>query len=80
MESIPITVVNLQVEVKGKPLQADKKYTLATKAYIADGHDGFESLPGGKVIVDEENARLLSAMVGPAPRCSHFLIMMLTWP
>ena len=67
------------MEVKGKPLQADKKYTLATKAYIADGHDGFESLPGGKVIVDEENARLLSAMVGPAPRCSHFLIMMLTW-
>jgi 2',3'-cyclic-nucleotide 2'-phosphodiesterase (5'-nucleotidase family) len=51
------------VEVKGKPLQADKKYTLATKSYIADGHDGFESLPGGKVIVDEENARLLSAMV-----------------
>ncbi|ELR12218.1 5'-nucleotidase, C-terminal domain containing protein [Acanthamoeba castellanii str. Neff] len=53
----------LHVEVKGKLLQADKKYTLATKAYIADGHDGFESLPGGKVIVDEENARLLSAMV-----------------
>jgi len=49
--------------VKGKPLNFEKKYTLATKAYIAQGHDGYDSLTGSRIIVDEENARLLPAIV-----------------
>jgi len=53
----------LSVEVKGKPLNFEKKYTLATKAYIAQGHDGYDSLTGSRIIVDEENARLLPAIV-----------------
>lgn len=52
------------MDVSGKPLEPERRYTLATKAYIADGHDGYDGLVGGKVIVDEENARLLPCMVG----------------
>ncbi|KAH7376870.1 flagellar associated protein [Plectosphaerella cucumerina] len=53
----------------GEPLDFEKKYTLATRGYMARGKDGFDSLlvepEGGTAeeIVDEENGILISTML-----------------
>jgi hypothetical protein len=36
------------------PLQLDVSYTLATRQYIASGHDGYECFKGATYVVDEE--------------------------
>jgi 5'-nucleotidase len=50
-------------EGETKELEMDGKYQLATKSYLAQGHDGYDVLAQAKVLVDEENARLLPALV-----------------
>lgn len=55
--------------VGGEPVDMERKYTLATRGYMARGKDGFDSLlvrsEGGEAedIVDEENGILISTML-----------------
>jgi len=51
------------VLVNGEPLDHEKKYTAATKAYLAQGNDGYDCLLGSEVIVDEENGLLVTCLV-----------------
>src|SRR5690606_7851974 len=53
----------LYVSIADAPLDLERKYQLATKSYLAQGKDGYDVLAQGKVILDEENARLLPAIV-----------------
>jgi hypothetical protein len=64
-----------RVSIAGAPLDPEKKYTLATRGYMARGRDGYTSLvpappPGGTAgeisedeIVSEENGVLISAIL-----------------
>ncbi len=38
------------VLVGGEPVQTDRKYTLCTKQYIADGHDGYDVFKVGSML------------------------------
>lgn len=49
--------------VGGKPLKADKKYTIACSSYIGDGKSGYSAIAEGKVLIDEENGPLLKQIV-----------------
>lgn len=59
----------LWTKIGGNPLDMERKYTLATRGYMARGKDGFESLlvksEGGEVeeIVSEENGILISMIM-----------------
>ena len=46
------------------------RYSLATKAYLAKGHDGYESFKGCPVLLDAECAPMLPTAV----RC-HLLLL-----
>ncbi|EGD72662.1 hypothetical protein, variant, partial [Salpingoeca rosetta] len=56
-------LVEVTVGEDREPLDVDKTYTLATRGYMADGHDGYTALKGSKIIVDPENGSLLSTIV-----------------
>lgn len=52
--------------VGGAPVDPNKKYTMATRAYMANGKDGFTALSkeeGAEVVVDEENGVLISMIL-----------------
>lgn len=40
-----------------------KTYTLVTREYMAQGHDGFEALTRGQILVDHECGSMLSSIV-----------------
>ncbi|KAF8969879.1 Metallo-dependent phosphatase [Flammula alnicola] len=40
-----------------------RKYTLVTREYMAQGHDGFEALTRGKVLIDDECGSMLSTII-----------------
>ncbi|KAI9764306.1 MAG: hypothetical protein M1840_008524 [Geoglossum simile] len=67
--SLPVGKRVLRASVQGDPIEPDKKYTLATRGYMARGKDGYASLliksEGGEAeeIVDEENGLLLSTII-----------------
>lgn len=44
-------------------LDPERTYTVATKVYIAEGHDGFECLTPCKKLLDEESSFILSSLV-----------------
>jgi len=46
-----------------EPLDLQREYRVVTKAYIAKGKDGFDVLPRGKVLVDEEAAPVLPTII-----------------
>lgn len=58
-----------EVKIKGKPVDLQKQYSLATRDYMVRGKDGFSSLlldsDGGsaKSIVSEENGMLISMIL-----------------
>ncbi|GAB4813881.1 hypothetical protein N2152v2_000927 [Parachlorella kessleri] len=58
------------VMVNGTPLRLDAPYSLATKAYLAKGHDGYESFKGCPLLLDAECAPMLPTAV----RC-HLLLL-----
>ncbi|KAL2104845.1 hypothetical protein VUR80DRAFT_9476 [Thermomyces stellatus] len=59
----------ISASIGGEPIQAGKKYTLATRGYMSRGKDGYDSLlvedEGGAAeeLVDEENGMLISTML-----------------
>ncbi|KAH7910160.1 Metallo-dependent phosphatase-like protein [Hygrophoropsis aurantiaca] len=51
--------------VDGDPIERNKegrKYTIVTRNYLAEGHDGFEPFLGHKYLVDDENGQLMSSL------------------
>jgi 5'-nucleotidase len=48
-------VVN--VTVNGQPLDNDKKYTLATTNYLAEGGDGYTMLKNARVLISPEHGQ-----------------------
>lgn len=60
-------IVAGSVVVNGDPLDLNKKYSMATKEYVASGKDGFDCLLEAKTLVDAENACVLPCVVA-----SHF--------
>ena len=56
-------VVRDSVTVNGAPLDMAKEYSVATKAYLAQGKDGYTCFVKGRVIVGETEASVLPNMV-----------------
>jgi len=53
-----------EITVNGRPLDAQKLYTLAASDYIAiDGGDGYEMLKSARVLIPRERAQLDSDVV-----------------
>ncbi len=65
--------------VDGDPIPRVKgwrKYSIVTREYMAQGHDGFLPLKGNKYLVDDESGQLMSAIVrkyllGKQPPYTH---------
>src|SRR5262249_23417635 len=54
----------VELKVNGQPLDATKKYTLASTTFVAvDGGDGYAMLKGSKVILSPEQAPLDSEVL-----------------
>lgn len=52
--------------VDGDPIprvKGGRKYSIVTREYMAQGHDGFLPLKGAKYLVDDESGQLMSAIV-----------------
>ncbi|KAJ3084755.1 hypothetical protein HK102_000566 [Quaeritorhiza haematococci] len=45
------------------PLDPEKEYKVTTRAYLAQGHDGFDAFKNGEYIVDAEDGMILSAVI-----------------
>ncbi|KAI5124075.1 hypothetical protein M0805_003902 [Coniferiporia weirii] len=43
--------------------RGDRKYVVVTREYMADGHDGFDCLRGQKMLIDDEQGQMMSAIV-----------------
>jgi 5'-nucleotidase len=56
-------VIKESVKIGGLPLQSEKKYTLACKAFIAGGKDGYEVLGTCKRLLDDELADDLESII-----------------
>lgn len=65
--SLPSGARIVSCKIGGEDLVPDKKYTLATRAYMAKGKDGYEALTGehggAEDVVDEENGVLISMIL-----------------
>lgn len=61
-------IVKVTVGEERKPLDMDATYTLATRAYLSAGHDGYECFKGCEYVVSEELGSLLSSIVVAALR------------
>jgi len=57
------------VEVGGQVLDLDRKYTLATKQYVADGNDGYVCFRGSETLIDEEHAAPVQQILRNHLRC-----------
>ena len=44
------------VKIKNQPLQADKKYSLTTTSFVAEGGDGYSMLKDCKYLLEEAKA------------------------
>ncbi|KAF9472767.1 flagellar associated protein [Pholiota conissans] len=51
------------IEEPVKRESGGKTYTIVTREYMAEGHDGFEALTRGKVLIDHECGALISTIV-----------------
>ncbi|KAI8814178.1 Metallo-dependent phosphatase-like protein [Cladochytrium replicatum] len=58
-------VVDVQVRYGGifEPLDFERTYTVATRSYVAEGHDGYDALTRSQYVVTKEDGMLLSAVV-----------------
>ncbi|PSC76623.1 Trifunctional nucleotide phosphoesterase [Micractinium conductrix] len=56
-------IVPGSVTVGGEPLELERRYKVATKAYLRGGKDGFESLKAANVLVDGETNPRLATLV-----------------
>jgi len=56
-------VVQETILIGGKPLDLNKNYKIATKAYVARGKDGYTSLKECKILTDPDSGPLLSTIV-----------------
>ena len=57
----------VELSINGKPLEAQKNYTLATSDYVAiDGGDGYEMLKGARVLIPRERAQFDSDVLQAA--------------
>lgn len=65
--SLPSGARIVSCKIGGEDIVPDKKYTLATRAYMAKGKDGYEALTvehgGAEDVVDEENGVLISMIL-----------------
>ena len=43
--------------------EGGRKYTVVTREYMAQGHDGFSALQGHRYLVNDEEGQLMSAIV-----------------
>lgn len=51
------------VHIGGEPIDLENKYTIATKAYLRSGKDGFTTLKKAKVVLDPETAPRLVTLI-----------------
>jgi len=56
-------IIKDSVTVNNEPIQINKPYTIATKAYLRSGKDGFETLKKAKQIIDPETAPRLVTLI-----------------
>ena len=56
-------IVPGSVSVGGAPLELTRKYTVATKAYLRSGKDGFDTLKNASEIMDPETAPRLVTLI-----------------
>jgi 5'-nucleotidase len=56
-----ITRDGLDEEVKRE--KGGRKYKVVTREYMAQGHDGYSALKGGKYLVDDESGQMMSTIV-----------------
>lgn len=65
--SLPAGARIVSLKIGGEDMVPDKKYTLATRAYMAKGKDGYDALTseqgGAEEVVDEENGVLISMIL-----------------
>ncbi|KAL7272837.1 hypothetical protein RUND412_004334 [Rhizina undulata] len=60
-----------KIRVRNEDLVPEKKYTLATRAYMANGRDGYDALTkeeGAEEVIDEVNGVIVSTIL-----CQYFL-------
>ncbi|KAF8906004.1 Metallo-dependent phosphatase-like protein [Gymnopilus junonius] len=60
-----------------KKESGDRKYTIVTREYMAQGHDGFTALTRGKVLIDGECGSTLSTIVRKYLLASKFVNKMI---
>ena len=51
------------IRIRGQPLELGRKYTMATKAYVARGRDGYDCLKECELLNDPDSGPLLSTVV-----------------
>ena len=56
-------VIPGSVSVQGEALELDKRYNLATKAYLAQGRDGYAVLNQAQVVMDGETLPMLADLL-----------------
>ena len=56
-------IIKDSVTVNNEPIQINKPYTIATKAYLRSGKDGFETLKKAKQMIDPETAPRLVTLI-----------------
>nr|CAB3242670.1 apyrase-like [Phallusia mammillata] len=56
-------VIRDTIRIGGSPLDMTREYTVATKAYVARGKDGYECLKNCKLKTDPDSGPLLSTVV-----------------
>ena len=56
-------VLRESVFVDGQPLKHDQHYTVATKAYLASGKDGYDAFQEGTVVMEPEVGPILPTLV-----------------
>ena len=53
-------------DLDGAPVERQRggqMYKVVTRQYMAEGHDGYSALKGCKHLIDDENGKLMSALV-----------------
>ena len=56
-------VIPGSVSVQGEALELDKRYNLATKAYLAQGRDGYSVFNQARVVMDGETLPMLADLL-----------------
>lgn len=65
-----------------KRVKGGRKYSIVTREYMAEGHDGFVALKGQKYLIDDESGQIMSAIVrkyllGVFPNCLGWIISLI---